>query len=113
MRRGTPAVMILILGLTLVLGAGIYAQVKKDTKTGLDRIEGTIQAINKDKSTLTVKQTGTTTSWKVLYTGETKFTMRNQPAKVDDLKDGLRVIVLGKYEKDELKADRIDIRTTK
>jgi len=114
MRRGIPAVMILILGLTLVLATGIYAQVKKDTKTGLDRIEGTIQAMSKDKSMLTVIQSGTPkATWNVMYNDQTKFTMRNAPAKLDDLKDGQRVIVLGKYEKDVMTAARIDIRTAK
>jgi len=111
MRRGTPAVMILVMGLTLVLGAGLYAQVKKDSKTGLDRIEGTIQSMSKDKNTLSIVQTGSRATWKVVYNDQTKFTMRNAPAKLDDLKDGQRVICLGKYEKDELVASRIDIRT--
>ncbi len=113
MRRGTPVVTILSVGLVLLLGIGIYAQVKKDTKTGLDRIEGTIQALNKEKSTLNVTQTSSKATFKVMYNEQTRFTMRNAPAKVDDLKDGLRVIVLGKYEKDMLMAARIDIRTEK
>jgi len=105
--------MILVLGLTLVLGAGLYAQVKKDSKTGLDRIEGTIQSMNKDKSTLSIVQTGTRATWQVVYNDQTKFTRRNEPAKLEDLKDGQRVICLGKYEKDQLTASRIDIRTAK
>ncbi len=113
MRRGIPVVVILALCLTLVLGAGVYAQIKKDTKTGLDRIEGTIQALNKEKSTLTIIQSGSTkASWKVIYNDQTKFTMRNKPAKLEDLKDGQRVIILGKAEKEVLTAVRIDIRTT-
>jgi len=114
MRRGMPAMMMLVLGLTLVLGAGLYAQVKKDEKTKLDRIEGTIQSINKDKSTIGVKQGGTTAAvWQVVYTDKTKYTLRNKPAKAEDLKNGMRVIVLGKYDKEVLTAARIDIRSEK
>jgi len=114
MRRGIPTIMILVLGLTLVLAAGVFAQVKTDAKSGLDRIEGYVQAISKDSSSLTVKQRGTTqVSWKVVYNDQTKFTLRNAPAKLDDLKDGQRVVVLGKTEKDKLMAARIDIRTEK
>ena len=107
--------MILVLGLTLVLGAGLYAQVKKDTKTGLDRVEGTIEILNKAKATISVKQSGAKppASWQVAYNDKTAITLRNKPAKIDDLKDGLRVIVLGKYEKNVLNASRIDIRTEK
>ena len=115
MRRGIPAVMILALALTLVFGAGLYAQVKKDTKTGLDRIEGTIQSMNKADSTMQVTQRGTTAGavWKVVYNDKTTIGIRNKPAKIDDLKEGQRVIILGKYEKDVFNASRIDIREEK
>lgn len=114
MRRGIPAVMMLVLGLTLVLSIGLYAQVKKDKTTGQDRIEGTIQSINKDKSTIMVKQGGTVNPiWQVSYDAKTKCTLRNKPAKAEDLKDGMRVIVLGKAEKDAITATRIDIRDEK
>ncbi len=114
MRRGMPAVLMLVLGLTLVLSAGLYAQVKKDAKTKLDRIEGTIQSINKDKSTIGVKQGGTPGAvWQVVYTEKTKYTLRNKPAKAEDLKEGMRVIVLGKYDNNVLTAARIDIRAEK
>ncbi len=114
MRRGIPAVMILVLGLTLISGVGLYAQVKKDKATGLDRIEGTIQSINKDKSMVMVKQGGTVNPvWQVTYDAKTKITMLNKPGKLEDLKDGMRVIVLGKAEKETMAASRIEIRTGK
>ena len=118
MRRGIPAVMVLALAVTLVLSVGLYAQVTKDKETGLDRIEGRVQSINKDKSTLTVQESGGGTSggkavWQVSFDTVTKFTMRNQPAKLEDVKDGLRVIVLGKYGNNVMKAARIDVRTEK
>jgi len=113
MRRGIPAVMILVLGFTLLLGAGL-AQVKKDTKSGLDRIDGTIQFLDKAKSTMRLTQTAPARgSWQVVYNDKTAIGWRNKPAKIDDLKEGQRVIVLGKYEKDVLNAARIDIRTEK
>jgi hypothetical protein len=109
MKCGTPAKTILVLGLTLMLGAGIYAQVKKDAKTGLDRIEGSILSMNKDKSTLNVGQGGDTrVTWKVMYSDETKFTLNYKPSGRGDLRNGQRVTALGKFEKGVLKADRID-----
>ncbi len=114
MRRGIPAVMILALVLTLVLGAGLYAQVKKDAKTGLDRVTGLIQDLNKEKFTLTLKQAGTVAKfWQVTFNDKTTITLRNKPAKIEDLKLGLRVIILGKVEKDIINASRIEIRTEK
>ncbi len=114
MKRGIPVVMILVLGLTLMLVAGLYGQVKKDAKTGLDRIEGTILTLDKGKSTLSLKQSrGSAASWQVAYNDKTVITLRNKPAKIEDLKEGLRVIALGKYEQNALNATRIDIRTEK
>ncbi len=112
MRHRIPVVMILALALTLVLGFGLFAQVKKDAKTGQDRIEGTIQAMDKAKSSLTVAQTGVNTkpTWKVVYNDQTQFTKRNKPGKVDELKDGQRVIILGKFDQNVMTASRIDIR---
>jgi hypothetical protein len=114
MKRAIPAAMAIVVGLTLVLGAGLYAQVKKDEKSGLDRIEGRIQSINKDTSAITVRQGGTSNVvWKVVYNDKTKYTMRNEAGKFEDLKDGQRVIILGKYENEVMTAARIDIRGEK
>ncbi len=112
MRHAIPVVMLVTLGLVLVLGFGLFAQVKKDAKTGEDRIEGTIQALDKDKSSLSlVQKSGVAKpTWHVVYNEKTKFTMRNKAAKADDLKEGQRVIVLGKYAENIMTASRIDIR---
>jgi len=112
MRYRIPVIMLLVLGLTLVLGFGLFAQVKKDAKTGQDRLEGTIQNMDKAKSSLTLAQSSATTkpTWHVVYTDQTKFTMRNKPAKVDELKEGQRVIILGKFDQNVMTASRIDIR---
>ncbi len=111
MRHRIPVVVILALGLTLVLGFGLFAQVKKDAKTGQDRIEGTVQAIDKAKSTLTVVQGGASKpTWHVVYDDKTQITMRNKPAKADDIKVGKRLIILGKYDQNVMTASRIDIR---
>jgi hypothetical protein len=113
MRRGIPVVMILMLGLSLILGFGALAQVKKDLKTGQDRIEGKIQTIDKAKSALTVLQSSASTkaTWRVVFNEKTKFTSHNKPVKLDELQVGKRVIVLGKYNQNEMTASQIDIRS--
>jgi hypothetical protein len=112
MRHGIPVVMIFVMGLTLVLGCGLFAQVKKDQKTGQDRIEGKIQAIDKAKSSLTVMQSTASkkATWQVVFNSKTKITTHSNPAKVDDLKVGRGVIVLGKYDQKVMTAAQIDIR---
>jgi hypothetical protein len=113
MKRSVSCMLVLALVCLLVLVPGLNAQAKKDAKSGLDRIEGYVVTIDKDKSALTVRQkTGTNIVWKVVYNADTKFTYRNAPSKVDEVKEGRRLICLGKFDdKTTMTAARIDIRT--
>ncbi len=113
MKRGIGIVIVQALVFSLVFGAGLFAQLRQDSKTKLDRVEGTVRSINKDKSTLTIQQAGTVkAAWQVTYNEQTKFTYRNSPASLDQVKEGKRVICLGKAEgANSLHATRIDMRT--
>ncbi len=113
MKRSVACMLVLTLMCSIVLVSALYAQATKDSQTKLDRIEGTIQSVNKDKSMIMVRQRGSTnTVWTVVYSAETAITYRNQPSTIDEVKDGRRVIVLGKFGvKDQINAARIDIRT--
>jgi hypothetical protein len=102
----------LALVFSLVLVPGLYPQAKTDAKTGLDRITGTVQSIDKDKSIITVQQKGTVNiSWEVVFNSQTKFSFRNAPSSLDEVKEGRSVICLGKLEgKTRLIASVVDIR---
>jgi hypothetical protein len=117
MRRGILVPAILMLGLTLLLNAGLYAQVYRDARTGQDRIHGRVQVLDKAKSTMSVQQPETHSSaaqlFQVAYNDKTAVTLMGKPAKIDDLKKGLQVVVVGKSEKNILSASQIDIRTEK
>jgi hypothetical protein len=108
-----------ILAVALVsvgLAAGLSAQAKKDEATGLDRLEGYVIGIDKDKAEIKIRQRGTTSQeWTLVYTKTTAFTYVNEPAALDKVKEGLRVIALGKFgtEKTKMTAERIDVRTDK
>jgi hypothetical protein len=103
----------LILGLVLI--PFLVAQAKKDVQSGQDRLEGTIQAISKDASTITLRQANkNNVLWQIGFNAETKFTFRNKTATVAELKEGRRVICLGKFlEGTKMTAVRIDVRTEK
>ncbi len=94
--------------LALALATQGVAQEKKKAANG-DRVSGTIQAMNKDASTFTVRRGSMQRT--VVYSADTKFTKVNQPGSIDELKEGVRVICLGKFdEKGRLVATRIDVR---
>jgi hypothetical protein len=100
--------------LSVVLALGITFQVSAKDKTSdkVDRLDGRVQMMNKDNSTITV-QKGTMRR-QVVYGPDTQFTYRNKPATLADVQEGRRVICLGKYnDKTQLVASRIDVREGK
>ena len=117
MRRAVVCKLVLALVSSLVLAPGLYAQAKPEKDTGLYRIEGTVIAINKDKSTITVRQRNRANVVMTIgYNADTKFSYLNKPATLDDVKDTRQVICLGKLnEKDamQMTASVVDVRTPK
>ena len=111
--KGKTSIMIgLALVLSLVLVSGLSAQIKKDAKTGLDRLEGIVRSVDKATSTITITQVGDVKAqWQVVYNAQTAFTFRNGASALTEVKDGRRLICLGKTDsKGRLEASRVDIR---
>jgi len=104
---------VLSLGLLVVLFLGLQAaaqETKKKAKAGSeDRLSGRIQMISKDTSQITLLRNNVKRT--VVYSPETKITLLNKPSTMDEVKEGKRVICLGKFnEKGQLVATRIDVR---
>jgi hypothetical protein len=99
--------------LSLLFAVSVFAADDKAAKPAKpDRLDGRIQMINKDSSTITLEKG--TIKRQVVYSGDTKFTYRNKPSSMDEVKEGRRVIVLGKFnDKAQLVATRIDVREGK
>jgi len=117
MKRAVVCQLVLGLVASLVLAPGLYAQAKPEKDTGLYRIEGTVIGINKEKSTITVRQRNrANVVMTIAYTADTKFSYLNKPATLDDVKDTRGVICLGKLnekESSQMTATEIDVRTPK
>ena len=115
MKRSVSSLLVMTLVLTLVLVPGLLAQASKDAKTKLDRLEGYVVSVDKDKSTIMIRQRGgTNVIWTIGFDAKTKFTYRNQASSLGDVKDGRRVIVLGTFgEGNKMTANRVDVREGK
>jgi hypothetical protein len=102
----------LFLGIALTLPALEARQ--KDTKSATakqDRIDGIIQFIDTATKTVTVRLRDKQQQQQVIYDDKTAFTFRNKAAKVEEVKEGRRIIALGKInDKNQLIATRIDVR---
>jgi Cu/Ag efflux protein CusF len=112
-RKKIASLAALIAGIVLSLTwtNGATAQEKKPgAQPKEDRVSGAVQMIDKNSSTLTLRKDNIHRA--VVYTNDTKFTKHDKPASLDDVKEGRRVICLGKFdEKARLVATRIDVRT--
>jgi hypothetical protein len=82
------------------------AKPEKEQAKKQDRCEGYVTRFNKDKSTLTVREIGTTLVKTVTYDATTRWTSQEHGSKkVNDIdasqvKDEDRVICLGTFDKD-------------
>lgn len=104
----------LTLAFSLAAVPPLAAQTKKDKSSGLDRIEGTIESLDKQKRSMRVRQRNRANMvWTVLYTDETAISYRNEDATAEDLKVGRRVIALGRFAEGSVKLQAllIDIRS--
>ena len=111
-RKTIASFVALILGivLSLTLTTEIRAQEKPAAKPKVDRLSGTVQMISKDTSTITLRKNNSDRF--VVYNKDTKYTLHNKPSSLDQVKEGRKVICLGKFdEKNRLVATRIDVRT--
>jgi Cu/Ag efflux protein CusF len=79
-----------------------------------DRVEGSVQSIDKATKTVTIRLRGKTNTVPVVFSDKTMFTFRNKAGSLDEVKEGRNVICLGRYnDKVQLIATRIDVRDEK
>jgi hypothetical protein len=96
--------------LSLMLAVTLLAP-QSSAADKIERLTGTVKRISKDTSTIEIAA-GSALSHTVIYSSDTKFTKRKAPGSIDDLKEGRRVICLGKFDdKARLLASQIDVRT--
>jgi hypothetical protein len=123
MRRSLFIAVALFAGLMLAAAPGTAGTgQQKDTKPEAkgeakgkapkqERVDGTVETIDKAAHSLTVRARPDGVLRQVLFTDKTVVTILNKGASIDDVKAGLRVICVGQpNEKGLLVAARIDLR---
>ncbi len=104
----------LFLGMLLTpISSPLHAQEKEKKIPGpkQERLNATVHSVSKDTSSFTVRRG--TEDRQVVYSPQTTITHMNKPSSADEIKEGRRVICLGKINaKNELEASQIDIRET-
>ncbi len=93
------------------LAAQLMAQNNQE-KNRLVRYEGRVTVFSKATSSITIQ--GGKGVVEIGYDTKTKFTYRNKPSSIDDVKEGRRVVCLvNTGEKGRLLAARIDVRSAR
>jgi hypothetical protein len=103
MTRRSAGRLLSTLVLCLATASPLVSQTKKDKNSGLNRIEGTIQSLNKDE--MSVRQRNRRNMvWTILWDEDTT---------TEDLKVGARIIALGRFPEGSLRlsALRVEIRS--
>ena len=96
MRRTVAGLLTLTLVLAPALAASLLAQAQTHDPTSLDLLEGRVVRVDKEKSTVEIRQSGlTSVMWSVAYVEKTYFSYHNKASSLDKLKDGEKVICLG------------------
>lgn len=118
MRRAASLTRMLALLWPLLTTAATARAQPKPQGDGLYRIEGTVIAVNKQASTITLRQRSRNNmAWTIHYTDTTSFSYRNTTTSLEDVKNGRRIICLGRYgqegAKNEMMAVIVDVRTGK
>jgi hypothetical protein len=94
--------------------SGAKAQAEAKGKAAKqDRFDGTVRSVDAKAKMISVRVRGKTQERQVMYDDTTKFTYRNKPSSLEEVKDGRRVICVGHYDdKGQMMATRIDVRDT-
>ncbi len=105
------AMVFMTVGVATQVAQANQAKEKKAGAMKEERWSGLIQRSNKDNSTIVVRRGNVEKT--VVYDGSTKWTKgtKQDSAEMGEFKDGVRVIVLGKYdEKGRLVATTVNLR---
>jgi hypothetical protein len=117
MKRSASLTLVVALTLLSLLLLAPEARAQAESVgNGLYRIEGTVIGVNKKASTISIRQRShANMAWTIHYDEKTSFSYRNAESSLDDVKNGRRIICLGRYEekggKNEMVAVVVDVRT--
>ncbi|HXW05945.1 MAG TPA: hypothetical protein VD833_11980 [Vicinamibacterales bacterium] len=110
-RRAFALELCLGIFLALFIAGPAGARQDKGAEAKEERVEGIVHMVDTKTMVITVTLKAKTNQREVLYTDKTAFTFRNKPSKLEEVKEGRRVICLGKTnDKNQLVATRVDVR---
>ena len=94
--------------------ADVKSGAKQEPAAEKDRVDGTVESIDKKKNVLTLRARTDGNLRQVIVSDQTVYSVQNKPGSLDDLQPGRRVICVGQLKtKGQLAATRCDVREPK
>lgn len=91
------------LAIAIQLGGAAVALAAKQ-----DRLSGVVNSVDTSTKTIQIHMRKSTAQVrKIMYDDSTSFTLDGKAAKVEDVKEGLRIVAVGKFEGVNLKATQV------
>lgn len=98
--------LVFALGLMLALSLSLVAQEAKP-----DRVSGTVRSVDAKAMSIEVNLSQTPTAVRVvLWDDKTKVQLGSNPGTAADIKEGMRIVAIGKFEGVKLRATSIRVR---
>lgn len=102
---------VLVVLLAVMLGLTMLSFAQDAKKAEGDRLSGTVKSV--DAKTMTIEMTmrsNPTAVRKIIWDSATKVTVVDQPGTAADIKEGMRIVAVGKFDGVILKATAIRVR---
>jgi hypothetical protein len=80
------------------------------SSTNPDRLSGIVKSINKEKTSVEISMRKSPNVIRIcMWDNTTRFTYKNKPAQAGEMKEGMRIVAVGKFEGINLKAAAISL----
>lgn len=94
-----------------LLGLSMLSFAQDEKKAQGDRLSGTVKYVDAKAMTVEITMSKTPSAVrKVMWDASTKVTVGDKPGTSDDIKEGMRIVAVGKFEGVNLKATAIRVR---
>ncbi len=75
-----------------------------------DRLSGYVKTVEKKDMVISMHtKSNPNIERKIMYDTNTKFTVLGKPGSIDDVKEGMRIVAIGKFEGTNLKATDVSL----
>ncbi len=98
--------------LTALLGIALTVSAQDEKKAQGDRLSGTVKTVDAKTMTIEITMSRTPSAVrKIMWDESTKVLVGDKPGSSSDIKEGMRIVAVGKFEGVNLKATTIRVRT--